>query len=267
MDCRQVQQQEIIERYLLGQLDESEQDAFEQHYFECPHCLKGLDTYRALREELAHHAAEIRAEPLPVRTARTWVWAPALAGVAAAIVLAVWLWPRPAPTGPTAAGPISPITQATSTVSPSAELLELAKVEPPAYTRVILRGATDQATRRFHEAMTHYENGNCAAVLPGLHQAARLDPALPEANFYLGACCLLTGHDQEAAESLKKTIAMGDTPYLEDAHFYLAKAYLRTHDLAAAQRELETVAHLKGDRENEARQLLQQLAALGKNSP
>jgi tetratricopeptide (TPR) repeat protein len=262
VDCRQVKQQEMIERYLLGRLDESEQEALEQHYFECPHCLEELETYRALREELAHRAAEIRAEPAPVRTARTWLWVPALAGVAAAVALAVWLWPRPTSTGPT-----TPIAQAPATVSVDAALVELAKVEPPAYTPVILRGSTDQARRRFHEAMTHYENGDCAAVLPSLRQAVRLNPTLPEANFYLGACCLLTGADEEAVASLKKTVAFGDTPYLEDALFYLAKAYLRARDLAAARRELEGVVRLKGDRENAARRLLQQLAAVGGNSP
>ena len=268
VDCRQVKEQELIERYLVGQLDESEQEAFEQHYFECALCQEKLETCRTLQRELVQRAAEIRTEPVHRRVPRTWYWAPALVVAAAVVVLAVWLSPRPTSTTPTTTVATSPITQTTpTTASVDAALIELAKVEPPPYTPVILRGAVGQARHQFQNAMTHYENGNCVEVLPGLHQAARLDPTLPEANFYLGACSLLTGNDKQAIASLKKTVAEGETPYLEDAHFYLAKAYLRAHDLTAARGELEKAVRLEGDRENEARQLLQQLAALARKSP
>ena len=257
MDCRQVKQEEVVERYLLGQLSESEQEAFEQHYFECPRCLEELETYRALRDELSRRAAEIRAEPARAPAPLVWRWAPAVAGAAAAVALIVWLWPRPAPPGPT-----PPVAQAQPAVSLDAALVELAKVEPPAYTPVILRGATDEAGRRFRDAMTHYQKGDYAAALPGLRQAAWLDPARPDVHFYLGACYLLTGADKEAIASLKSAVGLGDTPYLEDARLYLAKAYLRTRDLAAARGELEQVVRLASDREEEARRLLEQLEAL-----
>jgi len=265
VDCRQVQQQELLERYLLGQMTDAEQESLELHYFECPRCLDELETYRALREELARRGAEIRTEPAPVRPARTWLWAPALAACAAAIVVVVWIRARPAPINHPIS-PVSPITQAPPPVSPDAALVELARVEPPAYTPVTLRGATGEARRSFREAMTHYQNGDCSAVLPGLRQAVRLDPSLPDADFYLGACSLLTGDGQQAIASLKATAALGDGPYLEDARYYLGKAYLRARDLSAARRELEEVVRLKGEHENEARRLLQQLAALSKDS-
>jgi tetratricopeptide (TPR) repeat protein len=83
----------------------------------------------------------------------------------------------------------------------------------------------------------------------------------------MGACYLLTGNEKEAIASLNKTVSLGETPYLEDARFYLAKAYLRSRDITAAQRELEKVVELEGDRGSEARQLLQQLAILSKTSP
>lgn len=262
MDCLQINQEEMIERYLLGQLQESEQEALERHYFECPHCLKELETRRALREELARREVEIRAEATRAPGVRKWLWVPALAGATAAIALAVWLWPRPTSTVPT-----SPIAQTPATVPDNSPLVRLAHVEPPAYTPLTLRGSTNAANRRFHEAMAHYKEGDYAAVIPGLRQALRLDPTLPEANFYMGACYLLTSNEEEAIKSLNKTVSLGETPYLEDARFYLAKAYLRSHDIAAAQRELEKVVGLEGDRESEARQLLQQLATLSKTSP
>ena len=51
-------------------------------------------------------------------------------------------------------------------------------------------------------------------------------------------------------------MALGDTPFLEDAHFYLAKALLRQKDVNAAQAELKAVVTLKGMRSREAQQLL-----------
>src|SRR4029077_1984979 len=107
-----------------------------------------------------------RAEPVHRRVARTWYWAPALVAVAAVVVLVVWLSPRPTSTAPTTTIVTSPITQATPTMaSVDAALTELAKVEPPAYTPVILRGAVGQARHQFQDATTHHEKGNCADVI------------------------------------------------------------------------------------------------------
>ena len=69
----------------------------------------------------------------------------------------------------------------------------------------------------------------------------------------------MTGSNEEAISSLRATVALGDTPYLEDAKFYLAKAYLRRADIRSARSELLQVVELHGEREQDARALLARL--------
>ena len=49
--------------------------------------------------------------------------------------------------------------------------------------------------------------------------------------------------------ALQATIALGDSPYLEDAHWYLAKAFLRRKDLGAAEDAFEDTHRASWDRE------------------
>lgn len=62
----------IAERYLLGQLNEPEQAAFERHYFDCESCFNELKTLEAMRAEVRDAAAT----PTPHVTKRVWwpVW-------------------------------------------------------------------------------------------------------------------------------------------------------------------------------------------------
>jgi len=146
-------------------------------------------------------------------------------------------------------------------------LAELARFDPPTYTPAVLRGPQDEATRKFRVAMKHYQQGDYARAISGLREAAKLNPKDAGALFFLGVSYLLSGQTNEGIAALQQAVALGDTPYLEEAHYYVAKAFLRKGDLAAARRELEEVVRLEGDLEDEARRLLQQLAALGKDSP
>jgi predicted negative regulator of RcsB-dependent stress response len=47
--------------------------------------------------------------------------------------------------------------------------------------------------------------------------------------------------------------ALGDPTYSEQAHFYLAKAYLKKQDVAGAQRELQAAASFHGAKETRSR--------------
>jgi lipoprotein NlpI len=59
-----------------------------------------------------------------------------------------------------------------------------------------------------------------------------------------------------------ETIALGDSPYLEEAHFYLAKAYLQKGNTDEAKKLLQSTVRLRSEREAEARLLLRQLQTL-----
>jgi predicted negative regulator of RcsB-dependent stress response len=68
------------------------------------------------------------------------------------------------------------------------------------------------------------------------------------------------------ASALRATIALGDSAYLEEAHLYLAKAFLRRNDLAAAEAQLKTLIQLRGSGSGEAQRLLTQLERLKNRS-
>jgi len=246
MDCARVKTEGIAERYLLGTLIEAEQEAFEEHLVACTACFEEVTALCALKAELERSREQIMAEsavrPSPWR--RPWVFAVAAAVVAVAAGLGVWMRLEP-----------------TSAIRP--ELAELAAIVPPEYAPVRLRGSEDEAAGRFREAMELYAVGDWNSALPGLRAAAVLDPEAPHIAFYLGACALLAGETHEAIIQLQRTVDLGDTPFLEEALFYLAKAHLQAGDVTAARGALDKVILLNGDRSQEAQSLLDRLDALG----
>ena len=137
---------------------------------------------------------------------------------------------------------------------------------PPEYRPPVLRGAEDDATQRFLAAMRHYVRGDYEAAIPGLRAASKLNPQASDISFFLGICYLLTDQTDAAIKHLGKTAALGGSPYLEETHFYLAKCSLSKGDLRAARNELEKTIRLHGECEGEARELLQQVERLGKES-
>ena len=75
MNCREVEEQDIVERYFLGQLTDLQRDEFEQHYFECDVCSSQLQTGHAIQEGLRHHPAT-RSRERGAWTRRKWFWMP-----------------------------------------------------------------------------------------------------------------------------------------------------------------------------------------------
>jgi TolA-binding protein len=276
MDCAKVAREEIIESYLVDRLSEADREAFEEHYFECAHCFDDMQSLRAIREELRLAGAEIEAET----TRSLFGWASA-AGLAAAVVLAVGvvvLWMRPtlpssppeateAPGPSQAQVPEKPGTQQPAQTTESEPSLEqLARVEPPRYEPLTLRGASNQATQRFQRGMERYRKADYAGAVDDLRAAAELDPDAAHISFFLGISHLMSGQDNAAIDRLRATIALGDSPYLEEAHFYLAKAFLRRKDLGAAEEQLKKLIQLRGSGSGEARRLLTQVERLKERS-
>jgi tetratricopeptide (TPR) repeat protein len=251
--CAQADREEVVERYLMGSLAPPARAAFEDHYFGCEECFAALQAQRALQAELAENAAQIRARPAPHPT--PWRWSVAL--VTAVLVMVAVLgirWgrrqgpsppPPPAPAASVRPGPAGP------------SLAQLAHFDPPAYTPPVLRGAQDEATRKFRAAMKHYQERHYDLAIPGLRQAAKLDPEDAGTLFFLGVSQLLYGQTDDGIATLRQCVVLGDTPYLEEAHYYLAKAFLQKNDLAAAEAELQEVVRLQGALGDQARELLQ----------
>ncbi len=257
MNCEQIEALDLAARYVAGQLDPSEREAYEQHYFECAQCFEDVQLRLAMRDELS---AQSRSGSLKVSGRRSSSsWMIACGAIAAGVVLAVAIgWNRVAPKHPPAA-PI--VAEAPAPVPQPDPLVLLARVDPPPYQRPSLRGAR-AGEERFRQAMDQYLQHDYTSAINGLRAATAADPKSADAQFFLGVCYLLQGDPTAAIARLNATIKLGETLDLEPAHFYLAKAFLQSRDLPAATRELESTAALHGDLEQPARQLLDQLRKL-----
>jgi len=262
MNCKEVEERDILEAYLLDRLTEPEREEFEKHYFECGSCFSQLQTGLALQTELRRQPAM----PTCARGAsllRAWVWAPAFATII--ILLSAGLWwnsahnrpPSQQVAAPPRVSPNVPIQVQSTAAAPSLE--ELARVEPPLYSAMVLRDAEDESHETFHKAMQFYVNRNYTKAIPGVRAAVKASPQTASFNFYLGACYLLAGQTDAAIVAFRQTISLGDPAYSESAHFYLAKAYLRRKDVARAKDELQKTVHFHGSMEAEATEILRQL--------
>lgn len=264
MDCRDVEERDILEGYLLGRLTGPDRDEFESHYFECASCFAQLRTALVVQEELQHHPA-VLAQPRSALFRRAWALTPALVTVTLLFVVGIWWYSareqqpsQQVSSSPSAASPVLPEQHQPSSPS-SASLETLARVEPPPYAAVVLRGAEDESQETFRQAMKFYLKRDYANAIPGLRAAVNASPQSSSFNFYLGACYLLTGRTDSAIDSFRKTVSLGDPTYSEEAHFYLAKAYLRNKDVSHAEEELGATTKFEGTRAVEAAQILHQL--------
>jgi len=141
-------------------------------------------------------------------------------------------------------------------------IAQLGRVDPAPYAPTRLRETEDQTRMHFDQAMSHYRKGDYLGAIDGLQNAVKFTPQAVDVNFYLGACYLLTNQPEKAIDPLEKAISPDAPDYSEQAHYYLAKAYLQVHNLASARTELKYTLKFHGPRENEATQLLQELDKL-----
>ena len=138
-----------------------------------------------------------------------------------------------------------------------AERIELlARFEPPVYQPTT---AGAKASSEFRAAMDQYQKRDYAEAIPGLRAAAQSQPQSVEARFYLAICLLLAGDRPAGIQELHGVIAAGDTSYLEQARFYLAKALLGDRNITGADVQLRVVVEMHGKLEKEAQVLHAQI--------
>jgi hypothetical protein len=111
--------------------------------------------------------------------------------------------------------------------------------------------ATEQRAL-YADGMRAYVDRNYDEASELLQRLLQTEPNAPDANFYLGVILLLKGRPDSAVDPLKLAAA-GRTRWAQPAHFYLAKAYLQTRDLANAESELKAAAAMTGNLTGSAR--------------
>ena len=111
--------------------------------------------------------------------------------------------------------------------------------------------ATEQRAL-YADGMRAYVDRNYDEASDLLQRLLQTEPNAPDANFYVGIILLLKGRPDLAVDPLKLAAA-GRTRWAQPAHFYLAKAYLQTRDLANAESELKAAAAMTGNLTGSAR--------------
>jgi hypothetical protein len=236
MNCGQVQNGDIIERYLSAKLTGAERKQLESHYFECDECFVQLESARAASQVLRETG------PVAIRTRPRWV-RPALA-IAAALVMAVAVRQarRQGPPPQDAAWKTTPA--ATSSGPP----LLLAEIQAPPYSPVVLRGGGDGAAQAFQDAMAGYSRSDWGGTKAALGHVIEKFPHSAEALYFRAICQLLSGDTAASLEGLNRTIERGSaTPFEEEARYYRAQAYLLEDRRAEARAELDRVIAMHGD--------------------
>ena len=97
------------------------------------------------------------------------------------------------------------------------------------------------------------------AALRALSESTPADPGIA---FFWGISELVLGHPRAAREGLTRAIAADVQPYADEAHFYLAKAYLAENAIDPARHELRYAAEHEAGPEGEAQRLLAALDQL-----
>ena len=105
----------------------------------------------------------------------------------------------------------------------------------------------------------YYRKGDFVNAENSLRDALLRNPVLPRAMYILGLVYLETNNEKAAIEEFKK--AIGIQPDYSDAHWELAKTYLRTGQKARALKHFEVVAEKddKTERRREALIYIEQL--------
>jgi tetratricopeptide (TPR) repeat protein len=260
MTCRQIADQQLLEKYVAGKLPPAERDALEFHARACPDCGRRLRDLRGAAKSAPAPAAPAPS-PKPSRrrpvSRRTRIGL-ALAVLLAAVAVAVWRTGgrvslrRTEPQGRPLElrlpdGELQPIREK--------HLQELASFfplpyQPPARLPIAAAG------QQLQTAMQLYMSGQFAQAAPALEEVVRLQPDYHYARLYLGICSMLLGNNAKAERSFKEILDGKDDAYREEARFFRAKALFAQRDLEEGEKELRLLASGQSLWAQHARQML-----------
>ncbi|MBI4902446.1 MAG: hypothetical protein HY820_02345 [Acidobacteria bacterium] len=240
LDCFFVEREDLIERYVAGDaakasLSQEQLAAFEEHYFGCPVCFEKLQAARAAREAMLTVGASSR------RTA--WIgWAAA----AMVVVTSASAWYLLRPAG-------APASHVTAKRPPATVPLELAKIDPPRYDAVELRGSESPADARFRGAMKAY---TAARYQDAAAQLSAISSHAPS-QFFAAASQLMAGNTDAAIAALQAVPP--ESPFAEESKWLLAKAWLGRNEPDKAKPILDALSAGGGDFAAAAARLREQL--------
>lgn len=193
--CAAMRDRGLVERYVAGKLPEPEASELEAHYLTCARCQADVRL-----------AAAIAGAPLESARRPVLRWAGIGVAIAAGLTAVLLVGPR----------------------RDSAELRRLGGVlEAPVYLGVQVRGDAAPADSLFDAAMVAYGAQRYDDAIAGLDAVLRSGADSAPAGFFRAAGLLMTGRNRDAADGFRRVVALGESPYLAESHYYLAKALIR----------------------------------------
>lgn len=107
--------------------------------------------------------------------------------------------------------------------------------------------ANPEAETAFQAGLKEYQRANYLGAITGFYSATKIDPTESAPHFLLGVCYLLTNDTRPAISELRLVTNLKESQFVEAAHYFLAKAYLRQGDDQDAARELDTLIASGGE--------------------
>ena len=273
----------LIAHYELGQLSESERDAFEEHLLRCEFCAQEVELMRDVSEALLANRERIRqglaedgitfevlkkkltaaktpehphvfrrfweALNMSKHTEQTRIFWRA-AGVAVGIALvAVVIYVAVSNTGTRGTTPYMPMLSF--------------KVLPYEGT-LTLRGAEKiEGQELFEQGMEAYLQADYKKAIKLLRQATAKSADQPTWWLYLGVCHYLLRDAKPAIKTLSRADELAQGPVRIRSRWFLAQAYLLNGDRDSAEPLLEWIVTQKKDHQDDATNLLTKLRQTG----
>lgn len=207
--CEEKLSPEVARAYVAATLSADETSRFELHLLRCPSC-----------QDEVRFTAGVAAMARPVARARRWIGGGMLA--AAAVLVMAALGTRDA-----RSSPLAPLGATTG---------------PAAFAGMSIRDEAGPADSLFDLAMAAYARRDYRTAERLLRALVERGSPEPPVEFFLAASLLLQNRPADAAEAFTRVIRSGDTPYLPEARYYLAKALLQLGARDGALHELRTLA-------------------------
>lgn len=235
---------------------EQVQTAVRSHLERCPFCqglLRDLAApeFTGLTDETRQsiRARIPTAEPQRRAQRNWWLWA--AVPVAASLVIGLFYLRTLGPKFDEVA--VLPEAEAPAPAEQASALLKLTKpaIQLPA-AALLFRGGEERGQDALLEGIAAFRRDDYPAAARLLGRAAKQQPGIAEAHFYLGVSLLFLERSAEARAALERAEAVAEGDLARDAAWYLAIAHYASGDKKAAARSLEKVCREAGARQDEA---------------
>jgi tetratricopeptide (TPR) repeat protein len=164
-------------------------------------------------------------------------WIPGIGGTMLAVLAAATWW---------FVGFDGDIRKPAGTALAATQPADLAEITPPNFDASASDSLEGEAGNAFREAMVDYAKGSWPRASVMLKEASSKSPSAAEPRFFLGISYLMTRDTQAGLRELRVAGELGQSRYVQAAHYFSGKALIKLNDLVHAAEELQKAAQLPG---------------------